>query len=277
MSKNTVLRISSAIVLVTIVFTCIYLGTSATIAFLGLAGVLVLDEVTVNLFGLKRFSLLYLINQSIFIFPYIALGLLGRSPQIVAVINQLGLLLNFGLIFYLVYPEIQSKVLTRLSKRLPFIFGIYILIPFIILTDFLYLVMWKEVLALLLIVNFGMDTGAWFVGKSIGKHKLWEKVSPKKTIEGLIGGMVFAGLLGGVSLQLLFDKMSIQYYLLFTVLGLISQLGDLVQSKIKRECEIKDSSSLIPGHGGVYDRLDSLMFLTPFFAISFKYLFLGNS
>ncbi len=117
-----------------------------------------------------------------------------------------------------------------------------------------------------------MDTGAWFFGKNFGKNKLWPAVSPKKTVEGLIGGMIVAAVCSTVFWNAAFPVFHWYYALIFAFCGLISQVGDLVQSKLKREFEIKDSSNLIPGHGGVYDRIDSLIFLSPFFVIVVKYL-----
>ena len=133
-------------------------------------------------------------------------------------------------------------------------------------------VYWRQILALLLIVTFSMDTGAWFVGKNFGKHKLWPEVSPKKTIEGLIGGVLISAVFGTVAWYFMLQDYEWKYSVIFALCGVLSQVGDLVQSKIKREFAIKDSSNLIPGHGGIYDRIDSLIFLSPFFAIVVKYL-----
>jgi phosphatidate cytidylyltransferase len=132
---------------------------------------------------------------------------------------------------------------------------------------------WQLVILLLLVVNFGMDSGAWFFGKSFGKHKLWPAVSPNKTIEGLLGGMLTSGLCGYGMYLLVFDKKNYWTIIIFSLLGLLSQIGDLVQSKLKRQYGIKDSSSLIPGHGGVYDRIDSLVFVLPFFVVTLYYYY----
>ena len=82
--------------------------------------------------------------------------------------------------------------------------------------------------------------------------------------------MLTAGIAGSVLWYLLIGGFEIRNFFIFVILGLLSQLGDLVQSKLKRDFSIKDSSRLIPGHGGVYDRLDSLIFMVPFFLISLK-------
>jgi phosphatidate cytidylyltransferase len=110
------------------------------------------------------------------------------------------------------------------------------------------------------------DTAAYFSGKKFGKHKLWESVSPKKTIEGLVGGVLFSVLITSLFWNYFIAPVKIGTILIFLLVACCSQLGDLVQSKLKRQFEIKDSSHLIPGHGGVYDRIDSLMFVSPIYA-----------
>lgn len=108
--------------------------------------------------------------------------------------------------------------------------------------------------------------------KALRKHKLWEAVSPKKTREGLIGGVLTSGILGALLWFIFFHRISIQLFVLFMFLGAISQVGDLIQSKIKRQFEVKDSSSLIPGHGGVYDRVDGLLFMAPVFIFFLQFV-----
>jgi phosphatidate cytidylyltransferase len=111
-----------------------------------------------------------------------------------------------------------------------------------------------------------VDTAAYFTGKKFGRHKLWESVSPKKTVEGLLGGVFFSVLATSFFWNYFIESVSLLTVLFFIVVALGSQIGDLAQSKLKRQFEIKDSSSLIPGHGGVYDRVDSLMFVAPLYA-----------
>lgn len=110
------------------------------------------------------------------------------------------------------------------------------------------------------------DTAAYYCGKNFGKHKLSPKVSPKKTIEGSLGGLfgaiIFTGMFG-VIIQKYFniEIMPIyNYFFIGALCGLFGQLGDLVASSIKRYVGIKDYSNLIPGHGGILDRFDSIIF-----------------
>ena len=95
---------------------------------------------------------------------------------------------------------------------------------------------------------------------------MWESVSPKKTVEGAIGGVFFSVLTTYFFWKHFISEVTPLMIVAFTIIACSSQIGDLVQSKLKRQFEIKDSSSLIPGHGGVYDRVDSLLFVAPFYA-----------
>ena len=119
----------------------------------------------------------------------------------------------------------------------------------------------KILLLYLLVIVLLNDSFAFLIGKSIGKHK-FSKISPNKTIEGCVAGNIF-GLIGGIAFYLIFINSSINMLLLIFItllLNIATQLGDLLFSKIKRENNIKDFSKLIPGHGGILDRLDSLLF-----------------
>lgn len=107
------------------------------------------------------------------------------------------------------------------------------------------------------------DTGAFFVGCSIGRHKMFERISPKKTWEGFIGGATVA-IAAGVVMSRFFDIMNIwQWMGLAAVVVAAGTLGDLVESSMKREMQIKDSSNLLPGHGGILDRFDSTLLAIP--------------
>ncbi|PWL37456.1 phosphatidate cytidylyltransferase [Flagellimonas aquimarina] len=108
------------------------------------------------------------------------------------------------------------------------------------------------------------DTFAYLVGRSIGRTKLYPSVSPKKTIEGSIGGLIFA-LVAAYFLAWYETSLTLmQWMILATVIVIAGSLGDLLQSKFKRIAGVKDSGAILPGHGGIWDRLDSLVFAAPF-------------
>jgi len=110
------------------------------------------------------------------------------------------------------------------------------------------------------------DTGAYYTGKSIGKHKFAPSISPNKTWEGTIGGLV-AAILAAVAFKLFILAFLTwtDVFALALLGGFWGQLGDLLESAVKRSADVKDSGSLLPGHGGVMDRFDSLIFTAPMY------------
>lgn len=119
---------------------------------------------------------------------------------------------------------------------------------------------------LLLVINFSSvsDTGAYFTGVMFGKHKLCERVSPKKTVEGAIGGVVLSFIVTVVLVRLFKVPANIFVMLAVTVvMCIVGMLGDLFASVLKRSVGVKDYSNLIPGHGGILDRFDSMLFISP--------------
>ena len=134
----------------------------------------------------------------------------------------------------------------------------------------------KILIWFVLIASWGSDVFAYFIGRHFGKHKL-TKISPNKTIEGAVAGIVGAILLGILFAVLCNTiwNVGINYLLIgciMAVLSIVGQIGDLAASSIKRYCEIKDFSELIPGHGGMLDRIDSIIFVLPFAYILFSIL-----
>ncbi|HEX2952953.1 MAG TPA: phosphatidate cytidylyltransferase [Bacillota bacterium] len=152
-----------------------------------------------------------------------------------------------------VYPGLLLSYII-LIRRLPEPFGFHLLI-------FTYIITW------------GCDTGAFFVGTLFGKHKLMPRISPNKSIEGAIGGVI----IGSAAAIIYSSIVGIPWFpwaILAPVGTVIAQLGDLFESLLKRAAHVKDSGQFLPGHGGVLDRFDSLIFVAPFiyyFALFFIY------
>jgi phosphatidate cytidylyltransferase len=128
--------------------------------------------------------------------------------------------------------------------------------------------------------TFLNDTGAYFVGKWKGKKKLIPRISPGKTVEGTIGGIISSTITGGV-MNLIF-KSPLEYSWAFSfgfIIGVVAVFGDLVESLIKRSLGVKDSGGILPGHGGVLDRFDSLIVVFPvsYYLVLLYYWFNGVS
>lgn len=119
------------------------------------------------------------------------------------------------------------------------------------------------------------DSAAFFIGSAIGKHKLFPRVSPKKSWEGAAAGFIFAILAFIAAKYIILDFISLMDAVaLGIIVGIIGQAGDLVESLLKRDAGVKDSSVLIPGHGGIFDRFDSLFLTAPVVYLYFYILYL---
>jgi len=120
------------------------------------------------------------------------------------------------------------------------------------------------------------DTGAYLIGKSIGKRKLAPEISPGKTIEGFLGGVMVAGLVAYLNFKWI-GILSLQQWLICALIAsVIGTLGDLVESTMKRKAGVKDSGTLMPGHGGVLDRFDGLLLSLPVVFVYLFYIFMEN-
>ena len=129
-------------------------------------------------------------------------------------------------------------------------------------------------LFLLLGLVWSCDTGAYFVGRAIGRRKLHPQISPSKTVEGYVGGIVVAGVVTGILGWLLIGIAVPVAVGLGAVTAAVAQVGDLAKSLLKRAADRKDSGSLFPGHGGILDRIDSVLFAAPI-VVGFAFLFGG--
>ena len=160
-----------------------------------------------------------------------------------------------------------SKMLTGVGVTLLGVLYIAFLGGFLVsirlgFDDHLYLS--THLLAYFFLVLMGSDTGAYFTGKAFGKHKLIPAISPGKTWEGLIGGLVAAAVFGALATFWFFPELPYQVSVpLALVMSGVGVLGDLTESAIKRGAKAKDAASILPGHGGFLDRLDSLLLNAP--------------
>lgn len=158
----------------------------------------------------------------------------------------------------------------------------YVTVIFYIISGFVFLTLipvmnidgkfMPEIIVAVFILIWSNDTFAYLIGKNFGKHKLLERISPKKTIEGFVGGLLGALLAGFIIFKVLenYSPLDAEKYPLWVwivmaiIVSIFGTIGDLIQSKFKRQAGVKDSGIIMPGHGGLYDRLDSIIYASPF-------------
>jgi phosphatidate cytidylyltransferase len=194
---------------------------------------------------------------------------LGRPAWIVAVIAALTIA---SLAAALSRAEEMSKSLPSVSATVFGVIYVALLAGFLIgvrvMPDALAGQPIPHLASKLLTMFFAMvmmtDTGAYYTGRSIGRHKLAPRVSPGKTIEGAVGGFITAIITGPLCKLIFFPEIPVLHAaLLGAAIGIIGQIGDLAESMLKRGSDVKDSGTLLPGHGGMLDRVDSILFCAP--------------
>lgn len=265
--KNLITRILSGIVYVALIFTGIYLTKYTPIPFLVVFSLFTL----VGMWEITRLS-----NQADAQSPLISLN------------DMIGGLAVF-LSFFIMYTGSESRslwllpILIYLVARgitqlyLPSVHAIhslersmmsivYVALPLGLLNSICAMMSPMMLLAIFIFIWIN-DSGAYVVGCSIGKHRLFERISPKKSWEGFWGGMVFCIAMAFVFYYFTgstFGTLNLwQWIVLAIIVSAFATWGDLLESLIKRTAGVKDSSNLIPGHGGLLDRIDSLLMVVP--------------
>ncbi|MGL2993847.1 phosphatidate cytidylyltransferase [Flavobacterium sp. TSSA_36] len=197
--------------------------------------------------------------------------------QLNRILLAITLVVSIKCILFLFYDSVQ-KIST--SAKYLYLLG-YITLPFVFITKISFGVnnYNPKIIIGLFILIWTNDTFAYIIGKSFGKHKLFEKISPKKTIEGFLGGIAFAIFAGFLISKLYIEpkpEFSQQSIVIWTsialIVGVMGTIGDLIESKFKRIAEVKDSGSIMPGHGGILDRLDSVIFVAPIIFLFYQIL-----
>lgn len=192
---------------------------------------------------------------SFFLIRYI-----GADSRILLLLPASGLIL-------MALPMFRQKDQPLLSASLTFLGIVYVSLPITIFNLLVYHP-YKEgfdyqVVLFLFLILWLNDTGAYITGKLLGKHKMFPRISPKKSWEGLIGGLLMALLITWLSRPFFPDIPLLHLWILCPVIVITGTFGDLVESTWKRAAGVKDSGKLMPGHGGILDRFDSLIFAAP--------------
>ncbi len=225
----------------------------------------------VSLFALYEYNWIVLYDKKHAVFSSITLwgGLSGLLIISAAYINSLQLIIgllvfNFIGAAILSMPQYKNSpgILNVVEKEIQGLIYIPLSLSLIVLLrNSPNGVAW---VFFLLFIVFAGDVGAFYAGKFFGRHKLSPSISPGKTIEGSIGGMIFCMIIGYVFMRLFLPHINEPIiFLFFVIVNISAQTGDLFESQLKRAGKIKDSGNILPGHGGILDRIDALLFAAP--------------
>ncbi len=259
MNKSFLTRAISGIVLVIIILIAgiigkdVLLGLTAVISLIGLFELYRVVNIEKSLLGLVGYlsSIIYY-------------GVIRFTDGSFVVPTIIGMILLCLAVYVFTFPKYETQ------KVLMAIFGV-IYVP--VLMSYLYLIRMTNdgiyTFWLVFIGSWICDTFAYLTGVTCGKHKMAPVLSPKKSVEGAIGGVVGAGVVGAIYGAIIGPYLKsvshpvIAFAVMCAIAGLVSMVGDLSASAIKRNYEIKDYGKLIPGHGGILDRFDSVIFIAP--------------
>lgn len=233
------------------------------------------------LFGVFLFIAIYEFCKLIHL-NYVLPLFIGTSIYSLGVYYKMNQVSNLFLLVFTLIVSIKclhflffsNKTQIDTFSKYLFLLG-YIIFPFLIITK---IPLGKygynpKIMISIFILIWTNDTFAYIVGKSLGKNKLYEKISPKKTIEGFLGGLVFS-ILASLIVSKFFIQGSLFIWLIIAIIiSFIGTIGDLIESKFKRIAGVKDSGTIMPGHGGILDRLDSIIFVIPFVYLFYQILY----
>lgn len=254
--NNLLKRIFSGAVYVLIFVSAILFSEKSYVALTVLFGFLSIWE----------FSKMIKIKNIVpYIFFALGLFLMMKRPESYAITGILGITILSSI--YLIYQLITKKEITFTNERAKLGLIIRYLIfsmSFLILLPFYNNEYNRYLLISVLVLIWVNDSFAFIVGKNFGKRKLFVSVSPKKTIEGFVGGVIFTLIAAFIISKYNTDFSVLNWCSIAIIISVIGTIGDLVESKFKRQAKVKDSGSIMPGHGGILDRLDSLLFAAPF-------------
>jgi len=205
------------------------------------------DKICILISGISLFLIVFLVQTELLKIEYLNL-----------------IFLIFLIIIIRTLILSPKEAITKISE---FVFGLaYVVIPFVLMTDFYQNDTPSKLPELLIgffIILWFNDVFAYIVGSLIGKTKLYEKISPKKTWEGTIGGTILS-VLSAYLLSTLFLSLNLTNWLVIGFLiSIFATLGDLTESMFKRQANVKDSGNIMPGHGGILDRFDGLLLAAP--------------
>jgi phosphatidate cytidylyltransferase len=254
-------RVLSAVVFVPVLFASIWFGNpwfSIVVAVAALLGVIEFYAM-VGRRGWQPLTFFGTLWTLFFIFnAYYAHSYSSESTWLLVTLALVTSAVALSLLWVLFLRSPGEKVLITWTSSLTGIFYLGWLLSYWVLIMVFY---GRDWVLLALFSTFAVDTTAYFIGRALGRHKMAPTISPGKTWEGAVGGLVGA-IVAVITLALLLD-IDISYremVILGLLIAVFAQLGDLAESKLKRSMGVKEAGNLIPGHGGILDRLDSIVF-----------------
>ena len=261
---NLLRRATSGFIYAVLFITAIMYSKESYIILISLFGLISLREF-LKLLNFNN-SVIYLLFVGLILVPYLPIhSFFIKLLLALSLSGSVQLLLNL-LFKRNKYPINFIQKFDICVRYLLFSFTFLILLPFV---NGVYE---QSVILTLIILIWVNDSFAFFVGKNLGKRKLFESVSPKKTVEGFFGGVLFS-LITAFILSYFCDFLSLTNLIVISLIAsILGTAGDLVESKFKRQANTKDSGTIMPGHGGILDRLDSLLFVAPFVYLYIHYL-----
>ena len=268
--KGLMQRVITAIFFVIVMLGGLYGGRYSFVSLFALiTGLCLWEYLTITLDrGQRRDRLRKIIGLVLGLTPFILVSLLKLelldSPSKFVLVSSL---LSFPLIFLGFIYELFAGSKHPFENVGHIILGmVYIGTPFALL-DFIAFdgeFFRANTIFGILLLTWANDTAAYLVGSQIGKTPLFPRISPKKTWEGSIGGATITILLGLVLGYLFVEQRVVDWFVLAIIVVIFGSIGDLVESMLKRSYQVKDSGSILPGHGGILDRFDAFIFVIPF-------------
>ena len=256
--KNLIIRALSGAVYIALVISSIYFGGWLFATFFGILVIIGMHEAQKLAWKGKCSTTIQVLDiatgMALFLGAFASVAF-GIDPRLAAPLPILLVLARFIAGLYL---KEQSPIASWANSCFTIC---YVAVPLTMLALILHT--YGMLIALFMFVCIWLnDTGAYLVGCTIGKHRLFERISPKKLWEGFFGGMVFC-IAAGAFAHLLIGGSQAIWIPFAIIVSVFATWGDLVESLIKRTAGVKDSGNIMPGHGGVLDRIDSLLFVAP--------------
>jgi len=264
MNETLKRSLSGAIYIVLLISSILYSAESFFVLF----GIFLLIAVF-EFCNLIQFNKYIAMALAIAIYVFFCLNSMSRTNDQLLLLTTL--IISIKCMVFL-FEDSKNQV-SQFSKY-AFIIG-YIILPFVFITKIPFGIRGfnPKIIISIFILIWTNDTFAYLVGKSIGKNKLFERISPKKTIEGFVGGVIFAVIASLVISKYYIEGAKYIWIGIALIVSVFGTVGDLIESKFKRIAGVKDSGKIMPGHGGVLDRLDSVIFVAPFVFLFYQILY----